>query len=237
MAKFRDVAAGAQARKLFDFPLPSGTTVPVALVPLFGESEAEVFRDARLFAIERGLPDPKKGDELYELGLWVATIVRGVVDPDSPQDAPVPFFDSVAQIMDPRKGLGREWIALLFEAQQAWQDEISPRPKAMGAVEYFQAIAEIVEAPPHAEIPFFRWRRGLQASFLRTLCATFYEVHLGRSTPGAPSLGTFLNFTSSVSTMTDDAKKPNASEPKPEEPEPPGDDSAPAGDAQPERLA
>ena len=85
MAKFRDIALGPLARRAVEFPLPSGRVVKVDVVPLFGESEAAVLKEARAFAQERGIPDPKDGDELYELGRWIAVIVRGVLDPDSPE--------------------------------------------------------------------------------------------------------------------------------------------------------
>ena len=187
MAKFRDIALGPLARRAIEFPLPSGRIVKVDVVPLFGESEAAVLKEARAFAQERGIPDPKDGDELYELGRWIAVIVRGVVDPDSPEDAPQPFFDGgAAQILDERTGLGREWIALLFEAQQAWQDELAPRPKGMNAGEYLTAILNIIQAPPRSELPFFRWRRVLQDSFLRMLCATWRDAHPSKSLFGAP---------------------------------------------------
>ena len=203
MAKFRDIAQGALARRPVEFPLPSGRVITVAVVPLFGESEAAVLKDARAFAQARGIPDPKDGDELYELGRWIAVIVRGVIDPESPEDNPQPFFDGgAAQILDERTGLGREWIALLFEAQQAWQDELAPRPKEMGAVEYFQAIANIIQAPPRSELPFFRWRRVLQESFLRTLCGTLFEAHQVKSLLGVISSDASQNSKDSAKTPT-----------------------------------
>lgn len=214
MAKFKDVAEGQLARRAVEFPLPSGRLVTVAVVPLFGESEAEILAAARAYAQAHGVPDPKKGDELYEFGIWVHTVVRGVVDPDSPADAPQPFFDGgVAQILDPRSGLGREWIALLFEAQQAWQDELAPRPKEMGAVEFLQHIMTIVEAPPRAELPFFRWRRVLQDSFLRTLCKTLFAPHPDKSPLGATSPDTLANSTTSASQSTSSTPKPSESVP------------------------
>lgn len=214
MAKFKDVAEGQLARRAVEFPLPSGRLVTVAVVPLFGESEAEILAAARAYAQAHGVPDPKKGDELYEFGIWVHTVVRGVVDPDSPADAPQPFFDGgVAQILDPRSGLGREWIALLFEAQQAWQDELAPRPKEMGAVEFLQHIMTIVEAPPRAELPFFRWRRVLQDSFLRTLCKTLFAPHPGKSPLGATSPDTLASLTTSASQPTSNTPKPSESAP------------------------
>jgi len=248
MAKFKDVAEGQLARRAVEFPLPSGRLVTVAVVPLFGESEAEILAAARAYAQAHGVPDPKKGDELYEFGIWVHTVVRGVVDPDSPADAPQPFFDGgvaqildprsglgrewiallfeaqqawqdaffdggVAQILDPRSGLGREWIALLFEAQQAWQDELAPRPKEMGAVEFLQHIMTIVEAPPRAELPFFRWRRVLQDSFLRTLCKTLFAPHPDKSPLGATSPDTLASLTTSASQPTSNTPKPSESAP------------------------
>lgn len=206
MAKFSDIALGPLARRSVEFPLPSGRVITVDVVPLFGESEATILKEARAFAQARGVPDPKNGDPLYELGLWVHTIALGVVDPESPQDAPKPFFDGgVSQILDERTGLGREWIALLFEAQQAWQDELAPRPKEMGAVEYFKAIIDITQSPRGSELPFFRWRRALQADFLRTLCGTLFEAPQVKSLLGALSSESSPTLKSDAPPMTNDA--------------------------------
>lgn len=214
MAKFKDVAEGQLARRAVEFPLPSGRLITVAVVPLFGESEAEILAAARAYAQAHGVPDPKKGDELYEFGIWVHTVVRGVIDPDSPVDNPQPFFDGgVAQILDPRSGLGREWIALLFEAQQAWQDELAPRPKEMGAAEFLQHIMTIVEAPQRTELPFFRWRRVLQDSFLRLVCKTWFAPPQDKSPLGATSPGESPNLKNSASQPTSDTPKPSESEP------------------------
>lgn len=188
MPKFSDIAQGAQARKPFEFTLPSGTVCKVALALVLGEAEATVLKKARDFAKERGVDDPRNGDPLYELGIWVHTIALGVVDPDSPPEAPLPFFDGgPAQILNERTGLGREWIALLFGAQQGFQDELAPPPKEMGAVEFFTSVLQIVEAPPRAELPFFRWRRVLQDSFLRMLCGIVVNTPPLKSSPGAAS--------------------------------------------------
>lgn len=231
MAKFRDVAEGQLARRAVEFPLPSGRLVTVAVVPLFGESEAEILAAARAYAQAHGVPDPKKGDELYEFGIWVHTVVRGVVDPDSPVDNPQPFFDGgVAQILDPRSGLGREWIALLFEAQQAWQDELAPRPKEMGAVEYFQSLLATVETPPRAELPFFRWRRALQSSWLRTTAALLLDSQTAKSTSGLSELVGSMSLKNSAS-------QPTSATPKPSESAPSLSAAAQAPDAVAERKA
>lgn len=203
MAKFSDIAQGAFARRSLTFMLPSGVSCTVDLGLVLGDAEAAILRDARAFAMERGVLDPKNGDPLYELGVWVHTIARGVLDPESPPDAPRPFFDGgVAQILDERTGLGREWISLLFEAQQAWQDELAPRPKEMGAQEYFLSLLQIAEAPPKAELPFFRWRRVLQDSFLRTCCGMLVGRHLSKLQPTAPSSDDSTNSATSAPPST-----------------------------------
>lgn len=201
MAKFSDIALGPLARRPVEFPLPSGRIVKVDVVPLFGESEASVLKEARAFAQARGIADPKDGDELYELGRWIAVIVRGVIDPESPEDNLKPFFDGgAAQILDERTGLGREWIALLFEAQQAWQDELAPRPKAMNASEYLTAILATIQAPPRSELPFFKWRRVLQDSFLRTICGMWFDAPQAKSLFGLPLQGDSVNSENSANT-------------------------------------
>lgn len=188
MAKFSDIAKGALARKPVELPLLSGRVVTVAVVIMLGDTEAKVLRDAREFAKEHGLVDPKDGDPLYALGVQVHTIARACLDPDSPEAAPQPFFDGgVKQILDPDHGLDRHRIALLFEQQQAWQHDLAPGPKNLTAVEYFQALLEIKEAPPEAELPFVRWPREAQAGLVRFMASLLFSSPPSKSDGGASS--------------------------------------------------
>jgi hypothetical protein len=98
----------------------------VALVVLTGDEDDETLYQARAHAIGRGVSDPKPGDPIFDLAVMVHTLLLGCVDPDSPVDAPVPFFVSAEQI---RKNLSRDQIVHLHAQHEHWQDECSPRAK------------------------------------------------------------------------------------------------------------
>jgi hypothetical protein len=191
MAKFRDIAKGSRARRPFAFTLPGGTEVACALVGIFGESEGKVLAGARQYAVDHGLPEPMNGDPLYEFGIWVHTLLHGIVDPNSPEDRPEPFFGSVAEILDEKDGLDRERIALLFEAQQAFQDELSPRPKSMSLAEFSVQVIAHGLAGEEEELPFERWRPVLRRSFVRNICNLLSSsLDPSSSTgPGSPGTG------------------------------------------------
>lgn len=220
MAKFSEIAKGVTARRSFTFTLPSGTDCTVDLAIILGENDALILRKAKEFAEARDVKDPKPGDPLYELGIWVNTIALGVVDPDSPIDAPQPFFDGgVPQILDEKTGLGREWIALLFQAQQAWQDHLAPRPKEMGPNEFLAHIIQIAEAPSDAELPFSRWRPALQGSFLRKLCGSWRELLQLKWSIGADSSGAATSSKPSAPPPKNEPPPEPSNPPKPEPPE------------------
>lgn len=191
MAKFSQVAKGATARKRVSFTLMDGTAVECAVIPLLVEADAEILAGARKHAMDRGVADPKDGDPLYEQGIWIHTIVRGCVDPDSPENAPQPFFDGGAQqILHPTLGLDRDRIAFLFEAQQAWQDECSLRPGKLTAGEFFAELVRHAELPEGAELPFERWRPVLRRSFVRSMAVRLGELLQLRSLLGPDSPAT-----------------------------------------------
>jgi hypothetical protein len=163
MSKFSQIARGTRALKVIDLPLPDGVTAKCAVRPLLGSEEAAILTAARAYAKDRGVDDPRDGNPIYELGFWVHTLVHGCVDAD---DAAAPFFDGgVEQILG---ALDRDRIALMFEQQQAWQDECSPRVTSMTGDEYVAHILKIASSAEDADVPFDRWRPALLASFLRT---------------------------------------------------------------------
>lgn len=175
--------------------LLDGTAWRVDVVPLIGEAEAEVLVGARAFAKARGVEAPKPGVELYELGLWVHTLLAACLDPDEPGKA-VRAFDSVEQILDRGTGLDRDRIAFLFEAQQRHQDACSFRKRGLSTAEYIQAVVEHANAPEDAEeLPFERWPPATRRSWVRTICVQYTNL-IGLKLPsglGSPDEPTNLS--------------------------------------------
>ena len=193
MARYADLKKGQAARCPFEFPLPDGTMAQVLLRGIFGENEDKVLVGARAFAIARGIPEPMDGDPLYERGLMLHTVLLGVLDKDSSAAEPVTFFSSIEEINDPKDGLDKDRLALLYEAQQAWQDSIAPRPKSMDALEFANQVVAHALAPEDAkELPFEQWRPVLRRSFVRTMARLVYSLQELKSSsgPGNQDAGT-----------------------------------------------
>lgn len=173
MARFAQVAKGAAARHAVEVVLLDGTAWRVDVVPLVGEAEADVLVGARTFAKAHGLDEPKRGDELYELGIWVHTLLVACLDADEPEK-PVRAFDSIEQMLDRGTGLDRDRIAFIFEAQQRHQDACSFRKRGLSMAEYIQMVVEMATAPEDVpELPFERLapatRRALVISMAKQI--------------------------------------------------------------------
>src|SRR4051812_6340335 len=132
MATFSSILLGTRATTRVLLPLPGvAEPVPVAVRPLSGTEEGAVLERARAYAVAKGVADPKDGDRLYDLGLMVHVLAIACVDVDDPTR---PFFDKGAQqVLD---NLDADRIALLYEAQQVWQEECSPRKSKMNPGEW-----------------------------------------------------------------------------------------------------
>lgn len=189
MARFSDIKKGTLARFPFDFPMPDGTVVRVALRGLFGDNAARVLQGAREFALARGLPEPMEDDELYVFGKRVHTVLLGVTNADSPDDKPELFFDGgIADILG---GLDDDRIVLLYEAQRMFQDSIAPVSKSMDAMEYSQMVMATALASEDArELPFERLPPVLRRSFVRITCSQLVTALGLKSSGGLGSLDT-----------------------------------------------
>lgn len=205
MARFRDVAKGPNARHTVEVALLDGTAWRVDVVPLIGEAEAEVLVGARAFAKARGVEDPKPGVELYELGLWVHTLLAACLDADEPA-RPVRAFDSVEQILDRGTGLDRDRIAFLFEAQQRHQDACSFRKRGLSMAEYVAAVVEHGTAAEDVpELPFERWQPATRRSFVRSMAHQLYTLLGSNSSGGLGSSEPSGEMNSSPSAITSDS--------------------------------
>jgi hypothetical protein len=137
----------------------------VALVVLTGEEEAIALAGAREFAVKRGVVDPKPDDPIYDLGLIVHTLLLGCVDPESPVDAPVPFFTSAEQIL---KNLNREQTVHLHAQHEFFQDETSPRAKRLSNEEFLSWLVGVAESESPSDF-FEKLGPAMLFSCVRTL--------------------------------------------------------------------
>ena len=184
MGKFALICAGPKAKKRVTVPLraePEPSEIVCFVRPLKGVEDAQVIASAIEFAKSRGVDEPKPGDQLYEFGIWVHTIVLGCLDEEAPHG---PYFDSAEQVLE---HLDRDRIALLFEHQQTWQDECAPRQRAMSSDAFKQLVLEIALQGDDAEIPFAKLQPVLLKSFVRTMARLLATSNELKSSSGSDS--------------------------------------------------
>lgn len=199
MATFGSVSRGRRARKPVPFPLSGarwsaaksdwdGETVTVDVRPLTVAESMEAVSAAAARARSQGVHDPGPGDEIYDVALEVETLLRGVVDHEAAEDArdPARFFESYEQVAED-DGIQREHIAYLYEQQQIWQQECSPRELSM-PVEQMEAA--IVRAAAGDARDFLGWSPAMRWSFTRFTAALALTSLTGRSRSGSPSAPT-----------------------------------------------
>lgn len=168
MARARDLILKPQKRRSCTVKALDGETdLTFALVLLSAERTAKIVDEAIDFAKAHGgtgaLDDPQ-----FLRGKYTRTVLAAAVDPDSPENAPVPYFDDVAQI---QRMLDDAWIVYAFEAQRDFQCEYAPSPAHVRPEDFVPLIAASTEAWKKGgdpERPF----AGLPPSMLRSLSAT-----------------------------------------------------------------
>lgn len=172
MARFSQIAKGTRARKTFDFVHTSPTegsphnSVPVDVRPLSTAEEVEALSAARAYAVEQGLAEPKEGQPVYDLAVQAHVVRLACVDHESPADRPAPFFDTIEQVLS----LDRDRLALLYEAQVAWQEQCSPRRTTLSPTEYAVLVYQLAEEETPGADPFFeKLPRATLVSLLRTM--------------------------------------------------------------------
>jgi hypothetical protein len=193
MATFSQLAKGRRARKTVTFPLlaaavAEGTEpreLAVDVIVLSGLEDADVMGKARAFAKERGVDDPKDGNPIYDLALWAFTLAIACVDPESPETDPRPFFDGGAEQILASNLLGRDTIAYLYEHQQQWQDEVSPRARTVGPEELLAHVLAVASAEDPT--PFFRLAPALRWTLHRSMAALLVTLQMPRSPSGSAS--------------------------------------------------
>lgn len=191
MATFGTIVRGPRARHRAVLPLAGaivnsetgqfeGDVVELDVCGLNPIEKSDVATRARAFAKERGILEPRDGDELYDWGKMLHTLVIACVDKESPEDNPKPFFEGGFEQLHTTKLVGPEHIAFLYEQQQLWQDECSPGLKNMSTEEFLAAVVKTAGG----DMSFFvNARPGMRWSFTRTLAA----LHLNSLTAKSPS--------------------------------------------------
>lgn len=195
MGRFADVAKGTHARCPATLPLPGATCDPktgewvgavhlLAIRVIHEEEHLEILAGALRYAKSKGVEKPTIDDPIYERALMVHTLAVACVDKDSPENASVPYFDSVAQILG-SEVMTPEVVGYLFLKQQTLQDETSPLLKNLTNEEFLAAAIRTAAG----DLAFFvNSRPGMQWSFMRTLASRLVAslADSSRSTPSSP---------------------------------------------------
>jgi hypothetical protein len=154
MARFGLISKGTQARKTVQFLPPSVgevEAIPVDLRVLTSDEEMAAQAAAHKLAKARGLDDPKEGQPVFDLALMAYVVLTAAIDHDSAPAHPQPFFDTIDQVLS----LDRDRLALLYEAQEAFQQEVSPRQLTFTTAEYISLISLAANGEAADTDPFF----------------------------------------------------------------------------------
>lgn len=207
MSRFATIQKGKRARKTIECPAPLGAPVdyvpvPVDLVVLSGDEEAEAIAGARAYAKRLGVEKPGENDPHYDLGLAVHTLVRALVDTAEPgffvyflADKPE-SKDFGAMVSVLLESFDREAITYLYQLQQVWQDECSPWGKGDTEGQILEKLMALRGVSDPA-VPFRLWRPATVGSLLLTTVSRLAFLLSDRSPPGG-------DFGSSTGTRTSD---------------------------------
>lgn len=166
MAKFSNLAKGRRARQRgVPFFTLSGDKLSVDIGVLDGAQHGDVLKYAAEFAAGRKA-QAKDGDPLFEFGKDIQTVALGVLDPESPEEAPELFFVSAEEVLH---NLDRDRIAILAAQQRSFQSATSPLQKAMNNDEFFLHVAALAETEEEHDSPFALWAPSMRWSFERTM--------------------------------------------------------------------
>lgn len=199
MATFGQIAQGTRARKPIKLGFgrarissetgewltdEGGTVTTLDVRPLNPIEYTEVVQRARDFAISKGIPDPHDGEEIYDDAKILHTLVLACIDNESPAIAPRPFFDGGFDQLHGTELLLPDHIAYLYEQQQQWQDECSPRFMKQTPGEFITAVMKTADGDSSF---FVGARRGMQWHFTHTLAAAYRNLLMLRSPSSSDS--------------------------------------------------
>lgn len=220
MAKLRDIVRGIRAVHPVEFrranapaiqpgSAPPGDSAQVRLGVrvLTGAETADVYQKAQEDSAARGVVKWDSDHEICRLYLMAHTIAHACVDIDSPENAREPFFDSVQQILE-SDALGTDNLALLYELQVRWQDEVAGRNAAMTVNECVRLVLDDANRKPGEPGPLVLLPHAILVSCTRSLVSLAQSLLTARLFGGEGS-----------ESPTPSSKNETASEPKTPPPE------------------
>lgn len=165
--KFSAIAKGMKARKRgVECTTLDGTAFTCDQRVLNAEEEARCLAAACKGARDAG-GEPVETDLNYQLAFAAHVVALGCVDPDSPDDAPVAYFDGgVSQV---RENLDRDRILLLAETHRRFQEQASPTPHELSTEQFVAMVVACAAAEEGEDLPLDRLPRFTRSSFVRSL--------------------------------------------------------------------
>lgn len=189
MSTFRSVARGKRAFKVYEVPGldPDSETPEKIGFRIMGALElADVIASARKFAEARGSKDPRAGDEVYDLARMAYTLAHCLVDSESPQDAPRPFYPRGAdQVFEDEDD---EVISYLYAIWEQHCEAQSPRQLRQDGAQFLEGLTAMLGEDEGAAAVFFsRMRPGMQMQFARSLAKLYVTSLSTNSSSSTPS--------------------------------------------------
>ncbi len=170
--KCSQMAKGLRARKR-DVACTwlDGSAFTCDLRILNGEEEKTVLAAACKGAREAG-GEPVESDLSWQFAFACQVVALAVVDSETSESEPAPFFDGGAEQV--RLTLDRERILLLSHIQRQFQEAVSPRVHDLTPEQYISKVAEAAKPEDGAASPFDRWPRSTLESFARSMAAQLW---------------------------------------------------------------
>lgn len=183
--KFSEIAKGTSAERVTSFRF-HGQDVKVIFRPLSALEETDAAAAGIRYAKAKGA-SPEPGP-VYDAAFMAHTLCCGCLDPDSPPDARLPFFDKGAdQIL---ADLDTDTIAQLFEQQQMWQEECSPSTKAKSVAELFDLAKAVAADADPLGLAYARLSPRTRWTLQRFTANLLVESHVFKPSPSSSSAET-----------------------------------------------
>lgn len=164
--KLRDIQRGTRAFRTETLPLLDGTEVTLDVRVLDGAEQSE----AREYAVAEALrtkTTPQPGEVIFDEALSVCTILLATYESGpEPIERRARFFSSAKEV---RQHLDADRIALLAIAQEAVQMSAAARVVQMEEGKFMDSVIACAAQELGTELPFERWARGLQRTWVHTL--------------------------------------------------------------------
>lgn len=179
---------------------------------LNGLEEEQVLASARRRAKSLGVDNPEPGEPLYELAQMCELIAVAYLDPDSPANARVPFFDGGSDQI--RQWFSRESIVYLHEVQQHYQDQVAPTVAKLEPMQWAEGLAVLGGDDEKKALDFWcRCRPGLRLSYTRFTAKLSLTLQTLRSGIGSSSEEDSKNSPSSTPETSGAEKQPKKNSP------------------------